>query len=1545
MRWFGPLYRPGPLGVRLALLLLAINLAGLGIAIVLSGELPRGIVGLAVVMTLLQAALALLFVDRWIRQPLCRLCTVLERSADGEAITSVPVPVAGQLGRLTRAINLTLRVHSDSETQVRLILEAAADGIITFDEEGVIRSVNRAAARMFGSAPAEMVGREVTAFIPLGRTEEIDIHAVGSGEVRLVGQQQRLEVRRKDGSTFPIEAALSRFRLAGRPIAVAVIHDLSQRQRIDEALRLQALTFANISDAVLLADLDSRLIDFNPAAERLLGYARAEVLGRPLGQLLGPRGPEENGAAAPCGLQADGPRVSEVPFRRKDESEGLCEMTVVPLLDEGGDLLATLCVGRDITRQRRQERHAAVKQEVTRILADAATVAEAGTRLLHRLGECLDCDGGDWWAVDAAANVLRHREGWQRPQAKLEEFLAVSRGLTFAPGEGLPGRVWQQRQPLWIAELSRDACFARHETAAVVGLQSGFGFPVFLGGEFHGVFDFFSRRRQSADVAMLAVLAEAGSQMGQFIERKRAEQQVRLLESAVVHAQDGVMITEAEPIDEPGPRILYVNDAFLRMTGYTREEVLGRSPRFLAGARTDPAELEKLRQAFISWQPVQAEMINYRKDGSEFWIDMNLVPVADETGWFTHWIVVQRDTTARRRSEESLRDSEQRFRSLATLAPVGIFLSDPDGNCVYSNGEYSAITGFSAEQLLGKSWAQVIHPDDLEGVSLAYQQAAAAGRVMHAELRHRRPDGTIVWGDTRCLALSNDQGNVTGYLATVNDVTTRRHEDEERQKLVALIENSTDLIGMSLLDGQCLYINPAGLCLIGAKDLQEARACRVPDFHPPAIATFLREKVFPTVDATGRWQGETQVRDLRTGEEIDVQQSIFLVRDAASGRPLCYATIARDIREAKRAQAELRRRHEELRQLLDSVMAEVWYLDTEARVVRHNRFAEKLTGLSEEQVRGGTAITLAAQWDDPPHRHEQSLAVLRSGEPLLASLESYTVGGEVRWASVDKVPLRDSSGQVNGLLVFIYDITELKRTEAALREAKDAAEAANRAKSAFLANVSHEIRTPMNGILGMTELLLDLPVTAEQRDYLGLVRSSAETLLTIIDDLLDFSRIEAGKLPLEARDFELRDVLGETLRALAVRAEKKGLRLRCHVAGDVPAHLTGDATRLRQIIVNLVGNAIKFTEHGEVSIIVQIATSPPDTLPPATCLLQFSVQDTGIGIPVEKRQAIFDPFEQVDATTTTRYGGTGLGLAIVARLTQLMGGRVWVDSAPGEGSTFHFTARFGVPAVGAVAAPVAEKPAVRTTPAGRPRRILLVEDNQVNQVIASRLLARRGDEVVLAGTGPEALAALDAQTFDLVLMDVQMPGMDGFEVTARIRRREQGTGRHLPIVAMTAYAMKGDRERCLAAGMDDYLGKPVRPEILYQVIDRATGIVSPPAPTPTTDFDAAALLGRMSGDQALAREVVRLFLERSPVLLAEIGAAVERQDAAALLRAAHTFKGMVSYLSAEAAEQAQTLESMGRIGDTTGAGGVWHALEANVQRLQPTLEELVSREE
>ena len=556
--------------------------------------------------------------------------------------------------------------------------------------------------------------------------------------------------------------------------------------------------------------------------------------------------------------------------------------------------------------------------------------------------------------------------------------------------------------------------------------------------------------------------------------------------------------------------------------------------------------------------------------------------------------------------------------------------------------------------------------------------------------------------------------------------------------------------------------------------------------------------------------------------------------------------------------------------------------------------------------------------------------------------------GSTVWVRCRGLAVRNAEGAPIRLLGCHTDVTALKRAEedlrrqaAALRDARDAAERANRARSTFLANVSHEIRTPLNSVLGTAELLADTDLAQSQRDHVAAIRDSAEALLDILNDILDFSKIEAGRLQGESYPFRLRERLGNLVKSVAPRLHDKPVALSLDVDDDAPDTLAGDARLLRQVLANLLGNAIKFTAEGTIALRVRVAERSG-----ARVTLRFEVADTGIGIPTNKQQVIFEEFVQADASTTRRYGGTGLGLAIASRLVDALGGRIGLRSAPGAGSTFHFTARFeAAPDADVAEAPPDPGPAVALPPL----RVLLVEDSVANQRVATGMLEKGRHTVRVASDGEAAVDACAAERFDVVLMDLQMPRLDGYGATRAIRRRErERNAQRTPIVALTARASSGDETVCRSAGCDGYLTKPYRSRDLFDAIAAVVGGAPPgppEAPPPATrgpelDWDAA--VEALDGDRELLASVVRGFLGQEPALLAELRAALAGGDMASAQRVAHTVGGSLRlFPDARVVTLAHDLEDRCREGAADRAAAAWSRLEPELDAVVEELRERV----
>jgi len=681
-----------------------------------------------------------------------------------------------------------------------------------------------------------------------------------------------------------------------------------------------------------------------------------------------------------------------------------------------------------------------------------------------------------------------------------------------------------------------------------------------------------------------------------------------------------------------------------------------------------------------------------------------------------------------------------------------------------------------------------------------------------------------------------------------------------------------------------------------------------------------------------------------------------------------YITTGIDVTDHHRADQELLKSEIQFRSIWEASCEPMFLTDPSGTIVKVNAAFASMLGTDPSSLEGMNVTGLFHPEDREELREYHRARYASEVKQHLFERELHFMRGRsgIFENSVTRV---DIPGQPAQMLCILRDVTERRRNAEELARAKEAAEAANRdliaanrnleetgriaremadraealsaAKSDFLANMTHEVRTPLNGILGMTGLALETHLQKDQREYLELVKSSAEALLSLVNDVLDFSKYEVGKLGLDCVEFSLRALLRDVLRPLALRASVSGLAFESVVEDRVPDHLIGDPLRISQVLRNLAGNAVKFTNEGKVSVRVRA-----ESIEGSKCTLCFSVADTGIGVHPEKHRLIFEPFTQADGSTTRKYGGTGLGLSISSGLVELMDGRIWVESELGAGSTFHFTLTLELPPPAEENQPIS--PSSATQDRTRKLRILVAEDNSVNQRLAVRLLEREGHSVTIAGSGHEALESLERHQIDLILMDVQMPDMDGLQATARIREKERGSGRHIPIVAMTAQAAESDRLRCLESGMDAYATKPVHvPELMKMIESVVPGGNSMNANLTSEgssveaqlqQLDESLALSRMGGDVELLKEVVELFLDDYPSTFEKIKGAVASRDATALEHHAHSLKGSVSTFGANRAfEAAFTLEKQGRSGDLTGAQAGLLQLEQALEALRPEL--------
>jgi PAS domain S-box-containing protein len=1100
---------------------------------------------------------------------------------------------------------------------------------------------------------------------------------------------------------------------------------------------------------------------------------------------------------------------------------------------------------------------------------------------------------------------------------------------------------------------------------------------------------------------------------------------------------------------------------------------------------------------------------------------------------------LQQQMAERERAEEALRQFEAMYHSLMETLPLNVFRKDLDGRIVLANKRHCETLGMQLAELIGKTDFDLFPRDLAEKYHRDDVHVIASGTMLEDVEQHRRPNGDLIYVQVLKAAVHDAAGNVIGVQGMFWDVTARRRAEvslhQERYLLRSLMDNVPDAMFFKDRNGRFIRINRSLADEFRLADTAYAEGKTDFDFRTKeyAIAAAADER---RILQTGK--GFVNKEEQESGPDGAVRwlSTTKMPLHDKDGKVVGTVGISRDITFRKQAETALRDNAEQTRMIIDTAYDAFVAMDAQGKIIDWNPRAEAIFGWSRDEALGrdvaGTII---------PERHREAhtdgLAhFLATGEgPVLNNrleISALRRDGSEFAVEFTVTPIRRGNSFVFN--AFLHDITRRKQSETELKSAKEAAEAASQAKSLFLANMSHEIRTPMNAILGMTDLVLGTELSPLQRDYLAVVQESGEALLLIIDDILDFSKIEAGRLEVTAETFPLADSIGDMMKLLALRAHSKGVELAFRVAPNVPRFVVGDRARLRQIVVNLVGNAIKFTEHGEVVLDVSLepasgeahtANAADLSTASGEVAVHFAIRDTGIGIPADKHQLIFEAFEQVDNTNTRKFGGAGLGLAISSRLVKLLGGRIWLDSEPGRGSTFHFTARFQPPRASEAAPPAASdtsyllgkhvllvddnpssrrileeilraagaqttvasgayeainlfdkarraaepvaavitdasmpaadgfllvehlqrsgkmppvvmllssrdrlgdiarceaigviqylvKPvkeseiiaalaaALTDSPNGAARTplpsplalpaptidprgaanngdsahgdaqrltVLLAEDSLVNQKLAVGLLEKHGHRVVVANTGAEALAAVRKQAFDVVLMDVQMPIMDGLTATKTIRASEQASGARLPIIALTAHAMKGDRELCLAAGMDGYVTKPVRGDELFSAIEAQVGrspirAEEPPAatagqPSCPADHGAAARghadgapsdhgegldlsigLEAVQGDRVLLRELIQAFLDEYPGLLADLASAIDRLDQAALRLSAHRLKGSMRYFGATRAfDQAYILESLGRDGRAAEASAALAIVREEVARLEPAL--------
>jgi len=877
---------------------------------------------------------------------------------------------------------------------------------------------------------------------------------------------------------------------------------------------------------------------------------------------------------------------------------------------------------------------------------------------------------------------------------------------------------------------------------------------------------------------------------------------------------------------------------------------------------------------------------------------------------------------------KALGELEQQKMALDEHAIVTI--TDLAGVILYANDKFCEISGYPREELVGANHRLVksgVHPPELYR---AMWDDICAGKVWHGELCNRAKDGHLYWLAATLVPIKGESGQPVAYIAIRTDISERKQMEEDLRQSREQLRIALEASQMGFWDWNTTqdrtYFSDQWLAMLGYRpgelpdtsdvwsslvhpdDLERAREI----YHRHALGELPAYKVELRMrhrDGSWRWlfsSGQVTARD-------------------AQGAATRVMGIDTDISERKTAELALQVSKAQYDELTARIPVGVYTASIDpAGLLTFDYVSDRfcrLLALEQIEALGQSSWLFTRVHPDDRACLLEALARATQARGQFQWEGRFWVSGGLRWFRLEAAVAAIPSGGTrwNGILV---DITDRKEAEQTMREARDLAVAASQSKSEFLANMSHEIRTPMNGVLGMLTLLLGTQLDDRQRHYADLARLSGQTLLSLINDILDLSKVEAGKLELEEEDFDLQVLLDEVGHMMTPRAQQKGLQFTQSLDAGTPRQLRGDFRRLRQVLVNLVGNALKFTETGSVTVRTQTLFLGPEEV-----TLRFAVRDTGIGIPRNKLGALFQTFSQVDASTTRRSGGTGLGLAISRQLADLLGGEIGVTSEEGQGSEFWFTALFA-----RQAHPVEAGPTAQSALPGLDRdflgaRLLLAEDNLVNQELAVALLEQWNLRVDVVGNGMDAIQALRENDYQLVLMDIQMPKLDGLEATATLRNPRSGVRNPgIRVVALTAHAMAGDRQACLDAGMDDYLTKPLEPGVLLAILDRhlpsRQSQAPPPPRVPESSprrpsashrtvrpavFKEEEFLQRLLGNRKAAAMILGRFREDCPRHLAQLKGDAEAGELRKAAAMVHLIKGSSATVGA-AALQAQALE-------------------------------------
>jgi PAS domain S-box-containing protein len=1236
------------------------------------------------------------------------------------------------------------------------------------------------------------------------------------------------------------------------------------------------------ADAVIMTDAEGKIEYVNPAFTAMTGYTREEALGEYPRILKSGRQPQEFYCELWATIASGRVWHGEVINRRKDGRLYTEEMQITPVAAPSGEIVSYIAIKRDVTERRTAE-------EAQRFLAAIVESSEDAI-----IGQDLEGNILTW---NPAAERL-----FQYPS---REAIGKHVSILVAP------------------ERTEDLARLRQQ------VLEGHSFPqyecLFIrqdGSSFQGSITLFPVRDPAGMVT-------ATSCMVRDVTQERAAEQARaLLASIVEYSEDAISAADMHGT------ILTWNRAAEKLLGYSAAEMIGKNAAVLGPNSTE--EVRRCLEIIGRGQHVPPfETARRTKNGQRIDASVAVSPVRNPAGEVVGASAIIRNIGPRLIAERRLRESEGLFREIFTHAPFGMCVGGFDGSFLQVNAPLCQMLGYSEAELLGRNVREISHPDDIDSTLARLEQLRRdPSQCLEAEKRYIHRDGGEVWARIRLSPVQDASGAALYVVVHVEDITERQRTEEalqeSEQRFRNIADSSPTMLWVTDAKGDLEFVNRMMIDFGGAP-VEQAQGMGWQNFLHPDDAQQYVESFARAVRERTAFRTEVRVR--RADGEWRWLGCYGTPRFSPGREFLGHVGLSSDITDRLKSQQALRSSEEKFREFAENIREVFWMVPPSCEEILYVSPAyEQIWERSRESL-----YQNPMSWFDPVHPEDREAAHAifvrqMEGEPVESIYRIHTPSGQEKWIRDRAFPIRDQDGQIIRLAGIAEDITERKQHEAELIQAREEADAANRAKSRFLANMSHEIRTPMNGVIGMIQLLMDTQLSAEQRQYLTVAHDSARVLLALIDDILDLSKIEAGKIVLEHLSFSLREVVDAVVQVLSLQAAAKGLKFSARVAAAIPGLLVGDAHRLRQVLTNLAANAIKFTERGEVTLAAELESRREGRVS-----IHFAITDTGIGIRPEQVSRLFSAFTQADASTTRKYGGTGLGLAISKQLVEMMGGTIGADSAEGGGSRFWFTAEFDVPretrglAVShgrrspAFGAPILAASSVPILVA----RILVAEDNGINRDVALAQLEKLGLRADAVVNGAEAVEAVRRGGYDLVLMDCEMPVMDGYEATRAIR---DSLGSSIPIIAVTADAMPADRERCLREGMNDYIAKPVDVRELTALLSKWLPSAERGEAAKRT-FDADALLARLMGDRQLASSVVNRFVEDVPEQLNKLRERLEQADAEGTRRQAHTLKGASATAAAEdLREIALAIESAAKAGNLGECDGLVRAAAEEFER-------------